>query len=202
MKIKILQKLKTTVGARCIWAGTAEKNKLYVDYHDKEWGVPVYNDNKIFEFLVLESAQAGLSWLTVLRKRKNYKLAFANFNPKKVAKFSNKDVEKLLQNPGIIRNKAKITAAINNAQKFIEVKREFGTFSKYIWAFVGGKPIVNKFKKDSQIPAVSKIAEKLSKDLKSRGFKFLGPTTVYAHMQAAGMVNDHTVDCFRYDFLK
>ena len=181
---------------RCAW--NSFEDPLYRDYHDDEWGVPVYDDGKIFEFLVLESAQAGLSWSTVLRKRENYRKAFAGFDPVKVAKFTAKDVEKLLGNAGIIRNRMKIEAAINNAQRFLEIKKEFGAVSKYIWGFVGGKPIINQWKTIKQLPAVTPESEALAKDLKKRGFKFLGPTVMYAHMQATGMVNDHTVDCFRY----
>ncbi len=181
---------------RCGWV--PENNALYQEYHDKEWGVPVYDDQKIFEFLVLESAQAGLSWITVLRKRENYRKCFAGFDPKKVSKFTPKDVERLLLNPGIIRNRAKVEAAVNNAARFLEVQKEFGTFSKYIWGFVGGKPKKSRFRFFKELPALTSEAEALSKDLKKRGFKFFGPTVIYAHMQAAGMVNDHTTDCFRY----
>jgi DNA-3-methyladenine glycosylase I len=181
---------------RCTW--NSFEDPLYRKYHDDEWGVPVYEDRKIFEFLVLESAQAGLSWSTVLRKRENYREAFAGFDPVKVAKFTQKDVAKLLGNAGIIRNRLKIEAAINNAQRFLEIQKEFGTFSKYIWGFVGGKTIRNRWKSIKQLPAITPEAEALAKDMKKRGFKFLGPTVLYAHMQATGMVNDHTVDCFRY----
>jgi len=181
---------------RCSWP--TEGDALYLDYHDNEWGVPVHDDQKIFEFLVLESAQAGLSWRTVLYKRNNYRKAFAGFDPVKVSRFGARQVEKLLKNAGIIRNRAKIEAAINNAQRFLEVQREFGSFSKYIWGFVGGKPIVNRWKTVKQLPAITPEAEAIAKDLKLRGFKFLGPTVIYAHMQATGMVNDHMVECFRY----
>ena len=181
---------------RCGW--NSFEDPLYRKYHDDEWGVPVYEDRKIFEFLVLESAQAGLSWSTVLRKRENYRAAFAGFDPIKVAKFTAKDVEKLLGNAGIIRNRLKIEAAINNAQRFLEIQKEFGTFSKYIWGFVGGKTIRNQWKSIKQLPVMTPEAEALAKDMKKRGFKVLGPTVLYAHMQATGMVNDHTVDCFRY----
>ncbi len=180
---------------RCHWPGT---DPLYIQYHDEEWGVPVYDDRAIFEFLTLESAQAGLSWITVLRKRENYRKAFAGFNPKKVSRFTEKDVQQLLKNAGIIRNQLKIRAAINNAQKFLEVQKEFGTFSKYIWSFVNGKPIKNKWK-NKKIPATSKESDALSLDLKARGFKFVGSTIIYAHMQATGMVNDHVRTCFRYN---
>ncbi len=182
---------------RCAWS-LKPGDQLYEDYHDQEWGVPVYDDPKIFEFLVLESAQAGLSWRTVLNKRENYRSAFAGFDPVKVARFTTKDVEALLLNPGIIRNRLKIQAAINNAQQFLCVQREFGTFAKYMWGFVGGKPIRNRWKTMREVPAITVQAETFSLDLKKRGFKFLGPTVIYAHMQATGMVNDHTVDCFRY----
>ena len=181
---------------RCAWV--PENDALYIKYHDEEWGVPVYDDDKIFEFLLLESFQAGLSWITVLRKRKNYRKAFAGFNPKKVAAFIQKDVQKLLKNDGIIRNKLKIEAAVNNAKRFLEVQKEFGTFSNYIWGFVGNKTLDRKRKTIKEIPAISAESEKLSIDLKARGFKFVGPTIIYAHMQAIGMVNDHTTDCFRY----
>jgi len=181
---------------RCAWA--PEDNLLYKTYHDKEWGVQVYNDRKIFEFLVLESAQAGLSWITVLKKRENYRKAFKGFDPKKVAKFTKKDVNRLMKDAGIIRNKMKIEAAINNAKRFLEIQNEYKTFSKYIWGFVGGKPIQNHLKTLKNMPALTPLSEELAKDLKKRGFKFLGPTVLYAHMQATGMVNDHTADCFRY----
>lgn len=179
----------------CQWA---KSDPLMTKYHNQEWGVPVYDDRKIFEFLVLESAQAGLSWMTVLRKRENYRIAFAGFNPEKVAKFDDKKINELLSNAGIIRNRAKIEATINNAKKFLEVQKEFNSFAKYIWRFVGGKPINHKFQKMSQIPAITKEAELLSADLKNRGFKFVGPTICYSHMQATGMINDHTTNCFRH----
>jgi DNA-3-methyladenine glycosylase I len=181
---------------RCPWIKIGDE--LYEKYHDTEWGVPVYDDKKIFEFLVLESAQAGLSWLTVLRKRENYRKAFAQFNPKKVAQFGKKEVTQLLNNEGIIRNRAKIAAAINNAQRFLEVQKEFGTFSKYIWSFVNHKPIQHKIKTLKEYKPKTKESDALALDLKKRGFKFLGSTTIYAHMQATGMVNDHTTTCFRY----
>lgn len=181
---------------RCGW--NTFEDELYRNYHDDEWGVPVYDDNKIFEFLVLESAQAGLSWITVLRKRENYRKAFAGFDPVKVSQFRKSDMEKLLANPGIIRNRLKIEAAVNNAIRFLEIQREFGTFAEYIWGFIGGKPLVNRRKTIKDLPAVTEESQALALDLKKRGFKFLGPTVVYAHMQATGMVNDHTTDCFRY----
>ncbi len=179
---------------RCQWA----ENENMREYHDKEWGVPTHSDKKHFEFLVLEGAQAGLSWATILKRRAGYKKAFANFDSKKVSKFTKKDINRLLKDKGIIRNRLKVESAVNNAKRFLEVQKEFSGFDKYIWSFVGGKTIKNRWKKDSEIPAISKEAEKLSKDLKERGFKFVGPTIIYAHMQAVGMVNDHEVSCFRY----
>jgi DNA-3-methyladenine glycosylase I len=181
---------------RCAWV--PENNDLYQAYHDTEWGVPVYDDAKIFEFLVLESAQAGLSWLTVLRKREHYRKAFSGFDPKKVAKFTAEKINTLLENPDIIRNRLKIEAAVNNAKLFLDLQKEFGTFSHYIWSFVDHKPVKNKLKSIKDVPSKTETAEILSHDLKKRGFKFLGPTIIYAHMQATGMVNDHTTDCFRY----
>ncbi|MCP4677547.1 MAG: DNA-3-methyladenine glycosylase I [Deltaproteobacteria bacterium] len=180
---------------RCSWCGD---DPLYTEYHDTEWGVPVHDDRMQFEFLVLEGAQAGLSWLTILRRRENYRKAFANFDPVKVARFNQRKIASLLKNEGIIRNKAKIRAAVTNAQAFLEIQEAFGTFDTYIWSFVDGKPKQNKWKRLDQIPTQTKASEKLSKDLKARGFKFVGPVIIYAHMQAAGMVNDHLVDCFRY----
>lgn len=171
---------------------------LYEAYHDKEWGVPVYDDHQLFEFLVLETFQAGLSWITILRKRENFRLAFDFFDYKKIAKYGEAKKEALLQNAGIIRNKLKINATISNAQAFMEVQEEFGSFSKYIWSFVDGKPIKNKVKHYKTTPANTPLSDALSKDLKKRGFKFVGSTVVYAHMQATGMVNDHEVGCFRY----
>lgn len=181
---------------RCDWVGN---DPLYMKYHDSEWGIPVYNDKKLFEFLVLETFQAGLSWLTILKRRENFRKAFENFNYKKIAEFNDKKYKILLQNEGIIRNKLKIKATISNAKEFIKVQDEFGTFSKYIWGFIDNKPIINKFKTIDEIPAKTELSEKISKDLKKRGFKFVGPTVIYAHMQATGMVNDHTIDCFRYN---
>ncbi len=185
---------------RCGW--NTFEDPLYRAYHDEEWGVPVWDDRKIFEFLVLESAQAGLSWSTVLRKRENYRKAFAGFDPVKVSKFDSRKVAELLLDAGIIRNRLKIEAAINNARRFLDIQKEFGTFSKYIWGFVGGKPVINRRKSVKELPVMTPEAEALAKDLKKRGFKFLGPTVIYAHMQATGMVNDHTVDCFRYQQIK
>lgn len=179
--------------ARCAWC---EKDDLYRNYHDNEWGNPVYDDATIFEFLVLETFQAGLSWYTILAKRENFRKAFANFDYKKVASFTDVQIESLSEDSGIIRNKLKIKATITNAQAFIKIQEEFGTFSKYIWSFVGGKPIDNKPKTLKDVPATTEISDKLSKDLKKRGFKFVGSTVVYAHMQATGMVNDHVEDCW------
>lgn len=172
------------------------------EYHDKEWGVPVHDDQKHFEFLILEGAQAGLSWDTILKRREGYRKAFANFDPNKVAKFDDKDVARLMNDSGIIRNRLKIASAITNAKAFLEVQIEFGSFDKYAWQFVKGKPIQNKWKSMRDIPAKTKESEALSKDLIKRGFRFVGPTIIYAHMQACGMVNDHTVNCFRWKQLK
>ena len=184
---------------RCDWCGSDE---LYVKYHDEEWGIPVHDDRLHFEMLILEGAQAGLSWITILRKRENYRKAFDNFDVKKVAKYTDKKIEALLQNPGIIRNKLKVRAAVTNAKAFIEIQKEFGSFDTYIWRFVNNKPIINKWEKMSELPANSIESDKLSKDLRKRGLKFVGSTIIYAHMQAIGMVNDHTTDCFRYNELK
>ena len=177
---------------RCGWC---EKDDLYRNYHDEEWGKPVYDDETIFEFLVLESFQAGLSWYTILKKRENFAEAFDQFDYKKIANYSEDKVEELMNNAGIIRNRLKILATINNAQRFQEVQKEFGTFSKYIWNFVDGEPIVNHPETLSDVPATTDISDALAKDLKQRGFKFLGSTGMYAHMQATGLVNDHLVDC-------
>lgn len=185
---------------RCTWC--ANSFDEYVRYHDEEWGVPVHDDQKHFEFLVLESAQAGLSWATILKKREGYRKAFANFDYRTVAEYGEGMVEDLLQDASIIRNKAKIEATIHNARRFMEVQGEFGTFDKYIWQFVGGRPIVNSWKTMKEVPVTTKESDALSKDLKKRGFKFVGSTTMYAHMQAIGLVNDHTTDCFRYEELK
>ncbi len=180
---------------RCAWVN---QNPKMIAYHDTEWGVPVYDDQKLFEFLTLESAQAGLSWETVLNKREGYRNAFDNFDYKKIAKYDSKKIQDLLLNPQIIRNKLKVNAAVNNAQKFMTMQKEFGSFSAYIWSFVNGKPITNKIKSLQEIPATSAISDKLSKDLIKRGFKFVGSTIIYAHMQATGMVNDHLTTCFRF----
>ncbi len=179
---------------RCTWP----RNDLAIRYHDEEWGVPLHDEQKLFEFLVLEGAQAGLSWDTILRKRENYRKAFDGFDVEKVARYTDKRIEKLLQNEGIIRNRLKVASAVSNAKAFIEVQKEFGSFDAYIWSFVDGKPILNKWKRTSQIPATSEVSDTISKDLKKRGFNFVGSTIVYAHMQATGMVNDHLVSCFRY----
>ena len=180
---------------RCSWC---EKDDLYRKYHDEEWGVPVFDDQKIFEFLILESAQAGLSWHTILKKRDGYTKAFANFDVVKVAKFSEKKIQTLLQNPNIIRNELKVRAAVHNAKLFLNVQKEFGTFSHYIWKFVNHKPLQNHRTTLKDVPAKTPESDALAKDLKKRGFKFLGSTTIYAHMQATGMVNDHITDCHRH----
>jgi len=181
---------------RCAWANP--KNQLYIDYHDKEWGVPVTDDQTLFEFITLEGAQAGLSWETILKKREGYRKAFKNFDPNKVAKMTEEEVEKLLLDPGIVRNRLKVNSTIKNALAFLEVQKEFDSFAKYMWSFVDFKPIQNKRKNMGEIPAVTDLATQMSKDLKKRGFSFIGPTIWYAHMQACGMVNDHTTDCSRY----
>ena len=180
---------------RCPWLDLTKPD--YIKYHDDEWGAPVHDDRIIFEFLTLEGAQAGLSWYTVLRKREAYRKAFSEFDPAKVARYGKRQLKSLLNNPGIIRNLQKIEAAINNAKRFLEVQQEFGSFDAYIWRFVGGKPIVHKLRKLKDYPAMSPESDALSMDLKQRGFKFVGSTICYAHMQATGMINDHVVDCFR-----
>ena len=181
---------------RCPWSVGIDPE--YQLYHDVEWGVPVRDDRKHFEFLVLEGAQAGLSWWTILRKREGYRRAFAGFDPIKVARFGASQVERLLANPGIVRNRQKVEAAIANARGFLSIQKEFGTFDAYVWNFVGGAPIVNRWKRQKDVPPTSKESDALSKDLKARGFKFVGSTIIYAHMQATGLVNDHLRDCFRY----
>jgi len=186
-----LIKLETKV--RCAWC---EKDDLYRDYHDNEWGKPVYDDDKLFEFLILETFQAGLSWYTILKKRENFRVAFDNFDYKKVANYGEEKVQELLQDAGIIRNQLKIRGTISNAIAFMEVQKEFGSFSKYIWNFTDGKPIENNRKSLKEVPATTLLSDEISKDLKKRGFKFVGSTVVYAHMQATGMVNDHVVDCW------
>ena len=181
---------------RCKWAEGVSLD--YIEYHDREWGVPVYDDRVQFEFLVLEGAQAGLSWSTILGKRAGYRKAFADFDPAKVARFTRKRIEKLLTDPSIVRNRLKVESAVTNAKAFLAVQEEFGSFSDYIWGFVDGQPIQNRHKRDRDIPATSPESDALSKDLRKRGFKFVGSTIVYAHMQATGLVNDHVVGCFRY----
>ena len=183
---------------RCGWC---LKFDQYVDYHDKEWGVPVHDDRVHFEFLLLEGAQAGLSWSTILKKREGYRRLFGEFDPQKVAAFRQSRIEKILLDPGIVRNRLKVVAAINNAKRFLEVQEEFGSFDTYIWGFVGGKPIINRWKTLAHVPATTPESDALSRDLVKRGFKFVGSTVMYAHMQACGLVNDHLVDCWRYKAL-
>lgn len=180
---------------RCPWCG---EDPLYQHYHDNEWGVPLHDDRALFEFLTLEGAQAGLSWITILRKRDNYRAAFDNFDATKIARYTARKVEKLLQDPGIVRNRLKVESTVSNARAFLETQAAFGSFDRYLWDFVDGQPIVNRFTSLKQVPASTPLAEKLSKDLKKRGFRFVGPTIVYAHMQATGMVNDHLVGCHRH----
>jgi len=180
---------------RCDW-GT--KNNLMIKYHDEEWGVPLHDDQKLFEFFVLEGFQAGLSWQIVLNKRENFRRAFDNFNPEIVANYDQKKLDELVQDKSIIRNRMKLAACVNNAQRFLEIQKEFGSFDSYIWEFVENKPIVNSFKSLQELPAKTELSDKISVDLKMRGFKFVGSTVVYAHMQATGMVNDHLIDCFRH----
>ena len=182
---------------RCPWVDLSKPE--YVEYHDKEWGVPVFDDRTIFEFLTLEAAQAGLSWYTVLRKRGHYRRVYREFDPEKVARFKASDIERLIQDPGIIRNRLKIVSSVNNAVRFLEVREEHGSFSNYIWGFVNNKPNIHTIKKLADYAATSKESDALSRDLKKRGFKFLGSTICYAHMQATGLVNDHSIDCFRRD---
>lgn len=183
---------------RCGWS---TNDPLYIKYHDEEWGVPVQDDRKLFEMLILEGAQAGLSWITILRKRENYRKALNNFDTKKISKYDSKKVKQLLQNEGIVRNRLKIAATIQNAKCFIAIQKEFGSFDKYIWQFVNGKPIINNRKSLKEIPTMTKESDAMSKDLKKRGFKFVGSTICYAFMQAVGMVNDHTTECYRYNQL-
>ncbi len=180
---------------RCTWSEKTENEKKY---HDTEWGNPIFDDRLLFEFLILEGAQAGLSWSTILNKRENYRKVFDNFDAKKIAKYTQEKIDELLQNSGIVRNKLKINATITNAKLFLEIQKEYGSFSKYIWGFVNHKPIQNCFKTTSEVPAKTKISDIMSKELKKKGFKFIGSTICYAFMQATGMVNDHTTDCFRY----
>lgn len=183
---------------RCPWCGS---DPLYIKYHDEEWGVPVHDEKKHFEFLVLESAQAGLSWITILRKRENYREAYDNFDPIKIASYTEEKINDLLQNKGIVRNRKKIEASINNAKMFLNIQKEFGSFDNYIWKFVNYKPLINKWESISDVPATSELSDEVSKDLKKRGFKFLGSTIIYSHLQATGIINDHLLDCFRYDQL-
>ncbi len=192
------EKSALTAPNRCPWA----QGDNYVQYHDEEWGVPVHDDRLLFEFLILEGAQAGLSWITILNKRENYREAFDNFDAEKIARYTPKKLEKLLENPGIVRNRLKIASTVQNAQQFLKVQEEFGSFDRYIWRFVNGKPIQNRFKEIKEVPAKTPESDAMSKDLKKRGFKFIGSTICYAHMQATGMVNDHLVTCFRHKDLK
>jgi len=180
---------------RCPWRTT---NEIYLRYHDEEWGTPVHDENRHFEFLVLESAQAGLSWSTILMKRENYRKAYDQFDPVKVSKYNDQKIRKLLSNAGIVRNRRKIEASINNAKCFLAIQKEFGSFDRYIWGFVNDKPIINRWKKISEIPARTSLSDQISKDLIYRGFRFVGSTIIYAHLQATGIVNDHIVTCFRY----
>ncbi len=184
---------------RCEWSGS---DPIYINYHDQEWGVPVFEDNTLFEFLVLEGFQAGLSWLTILKKRDNFRAAFAGFDYQKIARFDEKKIHSLCQDAGIVRNKLKINSTISNANAFMRIQDEHGSFSDYIWGFVDGKPIQNTYQTMKDLPAKTDLSDKISKDLKKRGFKFVGSTIIYAHMQATGMVNDHTIDCFRYQEIK
>ncbi len=180
---------------RCQWC---LRHDLYIKYHDEEWGLPVFNDRKQFEFLVLESAQAGLSWFTILKKRENFRRAYDDFNVEKVVGFGNEKIEELLLNPGIIRNRKKIEASVNNAKKFIDIQEKYGSFSNYLWGFVDGKPVINNWKNLSEIPPNTKLSDSIAKDLKGKGFQFLGSTILYSHIQAVGVVNDHVIDCFRH----
>jgi DNA-3-methyladenine glycosylase I len=187
--------MATLEKTRCAWSA---KDPLYIGYHDTEWGVPVHDDRTLFEFLILEGAQAGLSWITILRKRDAYRKAFDRFEPEKVARYDRKKIAALLKDPGIVRNRMKIESAVKNARAFLEVQEEFGSFDAYQWRFVEGKPIVNRFRSIKEIPARTPVSDALSRDLKDRGFSFVGSTIIYAHMQAVGMVNDHVIDCFRH----
>ncbi len=180
---------------RCPWG---ETNELYIKYHDEEWGVPVHDDRKHFEFLILEGAQAGLSWLTILRKRKNYQTAYHHFDPLRVSKYDHRNIKELLEDEGIVRNRLKIEASINNAKRFLEVKKEFGSFDRYLWRFVNHHPVVNRWKSLSEVPSKTTLSDEISQDLTKRGFKFVGSTIIYSYLQAVGVVNDHMVSCFRY----
>ena len=188
-----------TAQKRCEWV---TDNELYQKFHDEEWGVPSYDDRHLFEMLILEGAQAGLNWLTILKKREGYKQAFDDFDAKKISRYTQKKIDRLLQNPEIVRNKLKVNATVANARAFLDIKKEFNSFSDYMWQFVNGQPIVNKWKKLSDVPAMTEVSDAMSKDLKKRGFKFVGSTICYAYMQAVGMVNDHTIDCDCYKRLK
>lgn len=183
---------------RCTWAND---DPLYIDYHDKEWGVPLHDNQKLFEFLILEGMQAGLNWITILKKRENFRKAFDNFNPEKIAHYSDKKIEDLMQNAGIIRNRLKILSTVTNAKLYLDIQKNEG-FANYIWSFVDGKPIINKWQQLDDVPASTTLSDKMSKDFKKRGFKFIGSTICYAFMQATGMVNDHTIDCFRHKAVK
>lgn len=187
-----------TLKKRCKWISKEEENSLYMRHHDKEWGVPIRDDKVLFEFLILEGAQAGLSWSTILKKRENYRKAFDNWNFEKIAKYTKKKESELLKNEGIVRNKLKIKSTINNAKVFIDIRKEFGSFDRYIWGFVNGKPIINRFKSIKEIPPTTKISDEISKDLRYRGMNFVGSTIIYAFMEAVGIVNDHETECFRY----
>lgn len=184
---------------RCDWCGT---DPLYQQYHDEEWGVPVTDDLGQFEFMILESAQAGLSWITILRKRENYRAAFAQFDPERVARFTQKDVERLMANPGIVRNRLKIESAITNAQHFLDIQEEFGSFTRYLWNFVDGKPIQNEYQQLYDLPASTALSDRISKEMKKRGFRFFGTTICYSHLQATGLVNDHLISCHRHKACK
>jgi len=186
---------KSRVKKRCWWPG---EDPIYIAYHDEEWGSPQRDEQMLFEFLILEGAQAGLSWITVLKKRQNYRDAMENFDYEKIARYPKRKIESLLRNEGLIRNRLKMTSAVRNAKAYIKVREELGSFSEYIWGFVDGKPIINRWKSKEEVPATTPLAETMSKDLKRRGFNFVGPTICYAFMQATGMVNDHTTDCFRH----
>jgi len=195
--MRIVIELEEPSVRRCEWA-TLSKSPLMIQYHDKEWGVPVHDDMVLFEFLTLEGAQAGLTWQTALNKRENYRRALHDFDPAKIARYKNRDIKRLLGDPGIIRNRLKIEATITNAKQFLTARKEFGSFDKYVWQFVGGRPIKHKFASLGQIPPITRESDSMSKELRERGFRFVGPTICYAFMQAVGMVNDHTTKCFRY----
>jgi DNA-3-methyladenine glycosylase I len=195
LKTELKARVAEAMKPRCRWCGS---DPLYVRYHDEEWGVPVHDDRTLFEFLILEGAQAGLSWITILRKREAYREAFADFDARKVARIDGRRQRALMNNPGIVRNRLKIESTVTNAQAFLAVQKEFGSFDRYLWAFVGGRPVVNRWKQMKQVPARTVGSDALSKDLQQRGFRFVGSTIMYAFMQAVGMVNDHTIDCFRY----